>query len=301
MDEPTGEQPQKTVQVQKVEPRKLTRREALKLMFLGGTSATSIALGIDSLLAHLGAETATSNFWKRLETGTLGMSEQDTAKLEKELEERLQINIVNPSEQKSTVVNIRGVTAPTLPWEAPDLAALAMILDELPTYFYSPRGAGSDRSTGKFVLFNAEFPGVNYPDDRGGCWCWSEPTEIQLAKGKNWDVLRFATARGNMAHELVHRATTASSTEELKLIQKIKSDVSIENVEQLQKIFKDEIRGGLWYGGTNFREFLAIGGQNYIDGERWFRGLYEPYLGELRTDRWYGLLRDDIFKGKEYG
>ena len=295
--------------------RVFSRRDFLKLAGGVGSRGLFSYLGLDSFMAHSGTRgsTLTGDFWNKLETFTLGMSEQDTKKLEKKVEEEFYINVVNPVEQRS--VNAisyesgsggQEVEVPVVEWSASELVVLATSLMSLPPKMYIPgrnypNMPGEDRV--KFIMLG-EAPNVN--PAKGGttaafCRCGNEGGAVVLGRvdfpqigiGRIW-------TRSAICHELAHKVVNADQLDLPGLGKKL----GINDETQLNKVFSTASSTGwpadLRYGSTNYREFVAVGAEAYLFGKERMCGIYSSFLGQEGALKFYLWLKWNVFDKIEY-
>lgn len=56
----------------------------------------------------------------------------------------------------------------------------------------------------------------------------------------------------------------------------------------------------LEYGNTNSLEFVSVGSEYYTYGRKTFLSVYSSFIGSERAGKFYELLKNDIFQGREY-
>lgn len=122
-------------------------------------------------------------------------------------------------------------------------------------------------------------------------------------------------------HELTHRVF---SVNEDVFSGKIYNILEVKNEEEFQKLVRSKTKR-IWflaprvlsiflgdrsaptdiqkviYGGTNSDEFNSVMSMYYTQGKRGFLEVYTPLFGKEKAQKLYDYMKDDIFRGKEYG
>lgn len=276
--------------------------------FLRISGLLSLALFADSSLAHFTrATTLTKRFWEDVERGTLGMSKDRLEGLKQEVENQFAIDVVDTAEQSETSTYLfffdrsrqNMEKFPVHDPTASELVVLSKILSDLPPHFYRPFKHNQNRV--KFIIYDSR--GVKEGLPTWNCSCGGPETishpEIRIPQDEFSPLVTFYNnSRWKVVHELTHRVFFQLGD---GFTDKLKKSLSIQDETHLKERFQMTIPfGRLWYGSTDWREFVAVGGEVYLSGRDKFVERYKPHLGEPAASNFYDVMKQDIFRGYEY-
>lgn len=290
-----------------VEEPKFSRRSFLKFVKTGAKLAA-----IDTVAAHTGIvpRTFTKQFWENLENLVLTVS-PDT--LRKQLEEQFGI-----------IVGVDKEVPYSTPWDSARLKGLIEALSETPPHFYAPRVVDGKEQKVKFVLSNVNLLDNNLIRHEHSasayaayCHCYKAENQIivqtRIYNGET--LLERGRTRDTWFHELTHAVTQPNIQHYIDTIAK---PIGIDTQDKLANTFPllsvithpssipNSIKGGvsghinLHYGAKSFHEFFSVASEAYSHGKRKFISVYKPLLGKERAEIFYGGMKKEIFKDKEY-
>lgn len=118
-----------------------------------------------------------------------------------------------------------------------------------------------------------------------------------------------------VTHELTHHVAKEEDNEFVRklfysgaMLDNVRKDpyrvlepiVNPDGFEKIQKDFGLDVYNKLRYSSTNTNEFLAVGSEFYLQGEKRFQDVYGAFIGRGKAVKFYDYMRDNIFRGTEY-